>query len=274
MLIDTHAHVNFKAFNEDYADVLKRALDKNIWVVNVGSQMETSQKAIDIANEYEKGVYALAGYHPAHVMNHMDDNRPEELDINKLEEMLKQEKVVGIGETGLDFYRLPKDKEDEIMRKQKEVFQQHLDLAVKYNYPVTCHCRDEREEGDAYREILEMLNDYKGKVKAVIHCFSEDWEIAKKYLDSGIMISFTGICTFTKKAEEVQEVVKNMPLDKMMLETDSPYLSPEPVRGERNEPKNVEHIARKVAELKGIMFEEVAEQTTKNAKEFFNINTE
>ncbi|MBU0670884.1 MAG: TatD family hydrolase [Patescibacteria group bacterium] len=271
MLIDTHAHVNFKAFAEDYNKVLDDALKNNVWVINVGSHLETSQKAIDIANEYKEGVYALAGYHPAHVMNHLDDTRPEEFDINKLEVMLKEEKVVGIGETGLDFFRLPKDREDEIMRKQKEVFQQHLDLAVKYNYPVTCHCRDEREEGIAYREILEMLNDYNGKIKTVIHCFSEDWEIAKKYLEAGIMISFTGICTFNKKAEEVQEVVKNIPLDKMMLETDCPYLSPEPFRGERNEPKNVEHIARKVAGIKGISFEEVAEQTTKNAKEFFKI---
>jgi len=263
MLIDTHAHVNFKAFDQDFQDVLDRSLDKNIWVVNVGSQLETSQKAIEIANKYEKGVYALVGLHPLHV-------KDTTFEINKFEEMLKDDKVVGVGETGLDFFRLPKDKERKIMEKQKEVFAKHLKLAEKYNYPVTLHCRDEREEGDAYREILEVLNDFKN-IKAVIHCFSEDWTIAEKYLESGLLISFTGICTFDKKAEEVQDVVKRIPLEKMMLETDCPYISPEPVRGKRNEPKNVEHIAKKVAEIKGISYDEVAKTTTKTAKEFFNI---
>ncbi|MFH1536778.1 MAG: TatD family hydrolase [Patescibacteria group bacterium] len=270
MLIDTHAHVNFKAFDEDYKKVLDKSLDKNIWVVNVGSHIKSSEKAIEIAHQYKEGVYALVGFHPLHVMHHMDEAREEVFDLKKMEEMLQDEKVVGIGETGLDFFRLPKENEQEIMTKQKEVFTEHLKLAEKYNYPVTLHCRDEREEGDAYREILETLKDFKD-IRAVIHCFSEDWEIAQKYLDAGLLISFTGICTFSKKAEEVQDVVKKIPLEKMMLETDCPYISPEPVRGKRNEPRNVEHIAKKVAEIKGISYDEVASTTTKTAKKFFNI---
>lgn len=270
MLIDTHAHVNFKAFKDDWREVLNRALEKNIWTVNVGSQMETSEKAVEIANQFEKGVYALVGFHPLHVMHHMDENKPENFDPKRLEELIQDKKTVGIGETGLDFFRLPKEREEEIMKLQKEVFVKHLEIAKKYNYPVTVHCRDERDEAVAYREILEMLNDFKD-VKAVIHCFSEDWEIAKMYLDAGLMISFTGICTFKKKAECVQDVVKKIPLERIMLETDCPYLSPEPVRGKTNEPAHVEHIAHKIADLKGITFEEVADQTTKNAKEFFNI---
>ncbi|MBU1963477.1 TatD family hydrolase, partial [Patescibacteria group bacterium] len=268
MLIDTHAHVNFKAFNADYADVLNRAMKENIWTINVGSQMETSEQAVKIANEFKEGVYALVGFHPLHVMNHMDEEKPENFDPKRLEELLQDKKTVGIGETGLDFFRLPKDRENEIMKMQKQVFAQHLELAKQYDYPVTVHCRDERDEAIAYREILEVLDDYKD-VKAVIHCFSEDWEIAEKYLKAGLMISFTGICTFRKKAEAVQDVAKRIPLDRLMLETDCPYLSPEPVRGKTNEPVYVEYVAKKVAELKGITFEEVAEQTTKNAKEFF-----
>lgn len=271
MLIDTHAHVNFKAFRNDWKEVLDRALEKDVWVVNVGTQMETSERAVEIASEYEKGVYAQVGFHPLHVMHHMDENRPENFDPVRMLELLEDVRTVGIGETGLDFFRLPGEKEDEIMKAQKEVFVRHLEIAREYKYPVTVHCRDERGEAIAYREILEILNDFRD-VKAVIHCFSEDWEIAKMYLDAGLMISFTGICTFKKKAEAVQDVVKKIPLERMMLETDCPYLSPEPVRGRANEPAHVEHIARKIAELKGISFEEVAEQTTKNAKDFFNFS--
>ena len=268
MLIDTHAHVNFKAFQDDWKEVLDKALKKNIWTINVGSQMETSERAVEIANEYREGVYAQVGFHPLHVMHHMDKKKPELFNPKKLIKLLDNKKVVGIGETGLDFFRLPKEKEDEIMKKQKEVFIEHLEIAKKYGYPVTVHCRDERDEAVAFREIIEILNDYKG-VKAVVHCFSEDWEIAKMYLDAGLMISFTGICTFNKKAEAVQEVVKKISLNRMLLETDCPYISPEPVRGQRNEPANVEYIAKKVAELREVSFEEVAMQTTKNAKDFF-----
>lgn len=285
MLIDTHAHVNFNAFKDESEKIIKKTLAKNVWMINVGSQFDTSKRAIDIAKNYMEGVYAAVGLHPIHLEEGEVD---EEEDIHfktKKEEFNKatygllatQPKVVAIGETGLDFYHIEGFEQSvkTIRTKQKKVFKEHLELAQKVNKPLILHCRGSKEDPlDAYREILEMLkeaiSDKQYALRGVIHCFSADLEIAKKFIDLGFLIGFTGIITF-EKATKIQEVVKNLPLEKILIETDAPYLAPEPHRGKKNEPLYVEFIAGKIADIKKIDFLKVAKVTTANAKELFGI---
>jgi TatD DNase family protein len=279
MLIDSHSHVNFNAFKEDHDEVIKRALDKNIWLINVGSQYSTSERAVKIAENYPNGVFAAVGLHPIHLEEGMVDE--EEAQFKTVQEdfilenyrlLARQSKVVAIGETGLDYYRLDvaNRSEKEIKDRQKKVFREQLVLANELNLPLIFHCRGSKENPeDAYKEMLEILSEHKG-LKGVIHCFGSTLEIAQKFIDLGFYIGFTGIITF-EKAQKLQEVVKNLPLEKILVETDCPYLAPEPYRGKRNEPMYVEFVARKIAEIKGTDFDKVADVTTRNVKELFKI---
>ncbi len=281
MLIDSHAHLNFKAFNDDWDQTLKRALDQGTWVINVGSQFITSKKAINIAQDYKEGVYASVGFHPIHakggsIEHEADDEEWEFFDYHKMLDLSKHEKVVALGETGLDYYRV---KDHKNKKRQKQIFIDHLKICREVNKPVIIHCRDisvsykdypEEERENAYLDILEILKDYPD-VRGVIHCFGGKLSTAQKFIDAGFYIGFTGIITFKKKAEELQEVVKQLPLEKILVETDCPYLAPEPYRGKQNEPSYVKHITEKIAELKGLSFEQVADQTTQNAKNLFSI---
>lgn len=279
MLIDTHCHVNFSAYKDDSDEVIKRCLDNNIWLINVGSQLSTSQRVLEIANKYTQGVYAIVGLHPIHLYKmHVDEaeqgldfvTRAEEFDYEVYKKLAQQPKVVGIGEMGIDYFHLPHDENpDEVKIKQKQTFLQGLKLAKELNKPITIHTRPSKGTQDAYDDeidILQKANYFKG----VVHCFVGTAEQAQKFIDMGLLLSFTGIVTF-KNAKEVQAIVKTIPLNKIMIETDSPYLSPEPFRGSRNEPSFVEYVARKIAELKGLSYDEVAEVTSNTAKNFFNI---
>lgn len=250
MLIDTHCHLNSRAFNDDWRDVINRAFDNNTWMINVGTDEEMSQKAIEIAEKYKEGVYATVGFHP--------ESLSEKMNLDSFEKLAKNPKVVAIGEIGLDYYRA----NDENTKKlQKELLRKQIEIAKKVNKPVVFHVRD---AGDDLLEEVKPLLPF----KAVVHCFSSSWKRAQKYLDMGLLISFTGIITYS---DQLDKAVKNIPLDKIMIETDAPYLAPIPHRGKRNEPAYVKHIAQKIADIKGISFEEVEGQTTKTAKEFFSI---
>jgi len=279
MLIDTHCHVNFSAYKDDAAEVIKRALDNDVWLINVGSQLSTSERAVKIAEEYDKGVYAVVGLHPIHLYEmHIDEaeqgldfvSRAEKFAKEEYENLLQNPKTVGIGEMGIDYFHLPKGEDPaEVKARQEQVFSQGIRLARKYNKPIVIHTRPSKGTYDAYDDeirILQAENYFKG----VIHCFSGTLEQARKFLDMGLLLSFTGIITF-KNAKDMQDVVKAVPLDRIMVETDAPYLTPEPYRGKRNEPAYVEYVARKIAEIKGVSYNEVAEITTNTAKEFFNI---
>lgn len=291
-LIDTHCHLNFNAYKDDVNEVIKQTLAKDVWMINVGSQTETSKRAVEIAECFDKGVYATVGLHPSHLCEtYIDEEeiekihvetRVEEFDYNFYKKLAKNEKVVAIGECGLDYTYLPKDcdRKTEINR-QKQVFRAHLDLARELNLPVIIHCRDE------HKDIFKILDEEKEQTRGacplnpwrrgVAHCFTGDWKSAKGYLDRGCLISFTGIITFNvkeklkEKQEKLIEVVKKTPLEKIMIETDAPYLAPEPHRGKRNEPLYVRYVAEKIAGIKGLEFDEVVKQTTKNAMEFFNL---
>lgn len=270
MLIDSHAHVNFNAFRQDSEEVLKRSLAAGTWVINVGSQFSTSQRAIELAKKFKEGVYAAVGLHPIHLSGEVYESdeweeisitpRQEEFVCQKYKELAQSKKVVAIGETGLDYYRM-KNEELRIKNLQKEVLLQHLKLAQELNKPVIFHCRD------AYDDLLPLIPQ---GTRGVVHCFSAGPEIAKKFLALGLYLGFTGIITFPKTIE-LQEAVKSVPLDRILIETDCPYLAPQPKRGKRNEPLYVQYVAEKIAELKNISFAEIAEIITKNSRKLFGL---
>jgi len=283
MLIDTHAHVNFAAFKDDADETIRRALDNETWMILVGSEFKTSNRALSYANKYERGVYAAIGLHPIHLQESLVENndengeynfraQAEEFDYGSYEKLAKFEKVVAIGEIGLDYYHLDPTKDlATLKRKQQEAFAAQLLLARNLDLPAIIHCRQ------AHDDLLSILQDFKKEYShlipsnrpwGVIHCFSGDEDLAWKYFNLGLLVSFTGLITFSQNWDSL---IRKVPLDKMMIETDSPYMTPEPYRGQRNEPLLVQYVAARIAEIKGIKLEKVAEVTTNTARNLFRI---
>lgn len=283
MFIDTHAHVNFAAFKDDADEVIRRSLDNDTWMVLVGSEFKTSNRALNYANKYERGVYAAIGLHPIHLEpGHVDSNEldnaysfeshSEDFDYGSYEKLAKFSKVVAIGEIGLDYYHIDSTKDlAAIKKKQQEVFIQQLLLARGLDLPVIIHCRQ------AHDDLFAILEDFKkeyGHVLptdrpwGVIHCFSGDEDLAWKYFKLGLIISFTGLITFSQQWDSL---IRKTPIEKIMIETDTPYMTPEPYRGRRNEPVLVQYVAQRIAEIKNMKLEKVAEITTANARAFFRI---
>lgn len=279
MLIDTHAHVNFSAFKADADEVIRRSLAADTWMILVGSEIKTSKRALEYANKYEKGVYAAVGLHPMHTHTQEvsgDDyelkTRQEEFSYDVYEKLAKFKKVVAIGEIGLDYYQLDITADTaKIKQKQKEVFGEQLRLAVNLKLPVIIHCRQ------AHDDMLEVLRDFRKKHKdaiakdqvwGVMHCFSGDEELAWQYFSLGLMVSFTGLITFSAKWDDL---IRRLPNDKFMIETDCPYMTPEPFRGQRNEPLLVKRVAERIAEIKNLSFLRIAEVSTANARKLFKI---
>lgn len=280
--IDTHCHLNFKDFKADADEVISRTLAGETAMILVGSEEKTSLRAIDYADKYEAGVYAAVGLHPIHLEDIMVKHdgeegkyefhsREEKFDYEKYKQLaLKSKKVVAIGEVGLDYFHIDKDKDEvEVKRKQQAVFKQFLLLAHELNLPLIIHCREAHE--DLFSILKEFHRQYKkdsDKEWGVIHCFSGGEKLAEEYRKLNLMISFTGLITFAKNWDEL---IKNFPLEKMMIETDAPYMAPTPYRGQRNEPLYVQEVARKMGDLKGLSAEEVGEITFKNASRLFRI---
>lgn len=276
MLIDTHAHVNFIAYKDDGDLVVKRALENGIWLINIGSQYDTSRRAVKYAQKYPAGVFASVALHPIHlkgkkIKEEVDPNeafafktQEEKFDYKRYKELARSPKVVAIGETGLDYYHLDVGEEEKQKALQKETFVEHLKLANELNKPVVIHCRE------AHNDLLEILKlQFKNyKLQGVVHSFSGRWSQAQQYMEMGFYLSFTGLITF---ARDYDKVIKNMPLERILLETDCPYLTPLPFRGQRNEPLYVKYVAEKIAELRRISFDEVARATTENAKKLFKL---
>jgi len=247
-LIDTHSHIFYDYYSERMDDVIKAARDNGVQkIISVGVDLPTSEKCIQLAEKYPS-VYATCGYHP-----HEAKKAPKRY-LYELEQFYVHPKVVAVGEIGLDYhYNFSEPKE------QKRVYHEQLEMAGDLNLPAVVHCRE--SDGD----ILIGIQKY-GHQSGVIHCFASDLNFANSILEVGFHISFTGLITFV---EELEHVVRNIPLEKMMVETDSPYLSPKPHRGKQNEPAWILHIAEKIAELKEISLEEVAETTTEVAHNLF-----
>jgi len=270
MYFDTHTHVNFGAFKDDCDETIKRAQAAHTWMINVGTQTGTSQAALDLSQKYETGVYAAIGLHPVHTYQQMLDeeeshfkSRAESFDGVVYEAMIS-EKVVAVGECGLDYFRLPPEGQEAVISKQKAEFVKQLHFAKKHGLPVIIHCRD------AYEDLIEILkNEYSGG-QGVAHSFTDSWDTAKKFLDIGFYIALNGILTFDKSGK-LAEVVQNTPMDRLLTETDAPYLTPPPYRGKRNEPSYVQYVAAKIAEIKKMSMEEAGDQTFENAVRLFKI---
>ncbi len=268
-LIETHAHLDYPVFDADREQVISRARDAGVsTIVSIGTRAVSSQAAVDLARQYPH-VYAVVGWHPTDC-----EEAPADV-ITPLRQIARHAKVAAIGETGLDYHHLPSESLGEnsspeerakldapYIAKQKSIFRQQLDLAVELGLNVVVHQRS------AFDDCLALMTEYRGKLRGVWHCFVNSAEQAKMIHDIGSLVSFTGIVTF-KNAKEIQETVRQLPLEYMMVETDCPYLAPVPHRGKRAEPAHTRLVAEKIAELKGVALEEVARVTTANARAFF-----
>lgn len=255
MLIDTHAHLDEQSFHVDLDDVLDRARQAGVErIFSIGISAATSKEAVKLAQKYPQ-IYAVVGVQP----NYVAEMQP--LDFETIQELAKHERVVAIGETGLDRYwdHAPLD-------LQREWFVRHIELAKDVNKPFVVHCRE--AEADVL-EVLEKCAD-SGQLSGVMHSFCGDQSTVEQCLALGMHISLAGMVTF-KKNNELRDVAKLVPLNRLLVETDSPYLAPVPLRGKRNEPANVIHTARCLADLHGMTLEELARQTTANAKGLFGI---
>ncbi len=253
MFIDTHCHLNFHAFDQDIDQVIKNARNNGVdSIVIPGAKIDSSQKAVEIASIYEN-CFAAVGVHPHHA---------EELKgqgIKVLKDIAENDKVIAIGEIGLDYHE--ENLTEKIKIIQKELLKMQLEIAIVLKLPVILHCRE------AFEDMLPIIANY--KIKGVFHCFGGETEDLRKVLNMGYYVGFDGNITY-KNAQNLRDLVLETPLDRILIETDSPYLSPEPYRGERNIPQHVKIVAETIAGIKNIKLEEIALYTTNNAKQLFN----
>ena len=270
--IDIHSHLGFGDYSSDLKEVIQRMKDSGVATITVGTDLESSREAVKIANEFEN-VWACIGAHPA-------DKRDFVFEEKDFEEMVKNTKVLAIGECGLDYYINQKSniknqiEIQEKERQQKEFIKQ-IEFAIKYNKPLMLHIRD------AYEDAYEILSKYKDRVRGLpaqagnMHFFAGGLEWAKKFIELGFTVSFTGVITFPPKADQPRadayDIIRNVPLDKIHIETDSPFVAPIPYRGKRNEPTYVIEVAKKIAEIRGETLEQVQNQLIKNFENSFGI---
>jgi len=285
-LIETHAHLDYPDFAADFDDVLRRANEAGVTrIITIGTSLESSRRAIELAEKYPN-IFAVIGVHPT-----CAEETDEDV-ASPLRELAKNPRVVAIGETGLDYHRLPsaevaKEKQVQVFSralqsetgeeleagihdgayksKQASLFEQQLDLAAELGLNVVIHQRD------AWSDTLEIMKPYTGKLRGVFHCFGGTLEQANEVLGLGHLVSFTGIVTF-KNGVSVRDVAAQLPLFKFMVETDCPYLAPVPFRGKRCEPAYTRIVAETIATARGISLKDIAEMTTQTAEEFFRFN--
>ncbi len=271
--IDIHGHLNFVAYDPDREEVIKRAQDAGVGMITVGTQMDTSKKAVELAEAHEN-MWAVIGLHPIHTSkSHHDEkelgeggkeftSRGEILDMDAYRKLANHPKTVAIGECGLDYYRLEEDSRD----KQVKIFESMIDLANEVGKPLMLHIRNGSGRS-AYNDAYEILKS-RAKVKGDLHFFAGSIEEAKPFLDLGFSFSFTGVVTFTK---DYDEIVKYLPLERIMSETDCPYVTPKPNRGKRNEPAYVIETVKAIARIRGEDEAKVAAQLLENARKFFSL---
>ncbi|MEK9186239.1 MAG: TatD family hydrolase [Patescibacteria group bacterium] len=279
MLIDSHTHIHFLTYDADREAVIQHAQKAGIKMICVGTQSTTSESAIKLAEKYPKDIWATVGFHPNHLSEewHHDKKEqkgaaPENFDIEKLRALAKNPKVVAIGECGLDYYRLGTSEMRQIKmikEKQKEVFLAQAKLAQELDKALMIHCRPSKGTDDAYEDLSELLKANRYKLKTAVHFYVGGLEITKKLVEAGLYFTFGGVITF---ARDYDEVIKFIPLERILLETDAPYVAPEPYRGKRNEPAYIAETAKKLSELKEVSLERIAEQTTANALKIFKIS--
>jgi TatD DNase family protein len=266
---DAHTHTNFVAYDEDRDEVMKRSLESEVGMNVVGTQIDTSRSALALAKQYDN-VWATIGLHPTHTSKSFHDtkelgeggkeftSRGEVFDMKAYEEMGRDPKVIAIGECGLDYYRLAEDTK----KVQQDAFVQQIELANSLGKPLMLHIRN------AYEDAIEILKSH-AKVQGDVHFFAGDWNIAKRFLDLGFTLSFTGVVTFT---HDYDEVVRDAPLDMILSETDAPYITPVPYRGQRNEPAYVTKVVEELAAIRGEDTDMVRLQIIANAERVFGIS--
>lgn len=253
MIFDSHTHLNAEQFNDDIPETIERAKELGVTkMAVVGFDTPTIEKSLQLSHDYSN-IYSIIGWHPTEAGSYTKDIE------KKLQEQLTMPKVVALGEIGLDYYWMEDPKE-----VQAEVFRRQIAIAKEMNLPISIHTREAL--ADTYQILKEDIRDIGG----IMHSFSGDFEWAKRFLDLGMHISFSGVVTF-KKAQDVQEAATHVPLDRLLVETDAPYLAPVPYRGKRNEPGYTRYTVEKIAELRNLPIEEVALQTWKNAHRLFRI---
>ncbi len=261
--IDTHCHLDFPDYGEEIVGVLERMKEAEVGAITIGTDLESSKKAVEIANQ-NQNILACIGVHPR------DDEERSKLgfDEKEFEILVKSNKVVAIGECGLDYYRLDMESHSSKAMRDEQInlFKQQIEFAMKYDKPLMLHCRE------AYNDVLEILEEYKKqygeKLRGNAHFFAGTVEQAKKFVDLGFTISFTGVITFTK---DYDNVIKNIPIESILSETDAPFVAPVPHRGKRNEPSFVIEVVKKLAEIKGLSEEETRLILLQNAKRVFKI---
>ena len=280
--IDTHAHVNINAFKEDTEAVISKCKEEGVAMINVGTQQDTSQRAVELAESHDN-CYAIVGLHPVHTSASYHDeselgenmkaftSRGEEFDIDYYRNLAKSNKVVAIGECGLDYYRLEKD----TRAVQEKAFIEQIELANELSLPLMIHTRDAKGNsasakadagvGNVYDDTYEILKAH-AKVRGNVHFYAGNYEQAKKFFDIGFSVSFTGVITFAK---DYEEVVRNAPLDMIHGETDCPYVAPVPYRGQRCEPWMVQEVYKKIASIQGEDEEVVRVQLVENARHLY-----
>lgn len=286
MLIETHAHLDYPDFAPDFNDVLQRATEAGVTrIITIGTSIESSRRAVALAQKFPN-IFAVIGVHPTYAEEADEDV------IDPLRDLASSSRVVAIGETGLDYHRLPsvelaKERKEQVFAKalqtsteeqieadihdgaykskQTSLFEQQLDLAVELGLNVVIHQRD------SWDDTLEVMRPYQGKLRGVFHCFGGSREQAEEVLALDHLVSFTGIVTF-KNGATVREVAAQIPLWKFMVETDCPYLAPVPFRGKRCEPAHTRIVAESIATARGASLKEIAEATTETAEKFFRFN--
>lgn len=287
---DSHTHTHFAAFKDDWRETIEKALKNNVWMINVGTQKDTSARAVEVANLYKEGVYASVGLHPIHTEKSYHDkqelgitnnesgkegefvSRGEEFDFGYYKKLAENPKVVAIGECGLDYFRLG----EETKERQRDAFLRQIELAKEVKKPLMIHCRN------AFDDLIKILNSkfqILNSPPGVIHFFTGGVEDAKKLLDLGFSFTFGGAITYPSKARlpaetsakagDYDEAIKIIPLGRILSETDAPYVAPAPYRGKRNEPAYVVEVVKKLAELKNLSEQETADAIWKNANSVF-----
>ncbi|MCR4306346.1 MAG: TatD family hydrolase [Candidatus Yonathbacteria bacterium] len=253
---DIHSHIQFPPYENDREEVIARMEREEVGTIVVGTEKDSSEKAVVLAEAHE-GVFASVGLHP-------NDTAHENFDEHFYRQLLSHKKTVAVGECGLDYFRTEGTEENK--KRQKEILERHIDLAVEFNKPLMIHCRD------AYDDLITILSEKKKEhgaaLRGNIHFFAGNLEIAQKFLELNFTLSFTGVITFT---HDYDEVIKNVPLEMIMTETDCPYVTPVPHRGERNEPAYVIEVVKKISEIRGESFEKVRDQVRENVRRVFNV---
>lgn len=276
---DIHSHVNFTAFDDDRDAVIKRAFENGVHMINVGTQKETSESAVQFAQQFNEGMYATVGLHPIHAGGSTYHDKNEltkgefekqnvSWDYDSYKTLAQDKKVLAIGECGLDYYRIdPSTLAEQAKDIQKKVFREQISLANELNKPLMLHVRGERGDDTPYEEALEILKS-DVRVGANFHFYAGSLEMGRKIWDAGFTTSFTGVITFARSYEKI---IKHAPLDMIMTETDCPYAAPVPHRGKRNEPLFVVDIVKKIARIRGEDEEKVAEILVGNTMKMFNL---